>query len=307
MSVFDQLGDDGELAHAWILVGVVETLTGHEAAGVEAYLHAREHARAAGDDRREVEIWEELGGAMIASRVPVDEILAFLDEETAWAREKGFPFLEADAALAGPYLYPMLGRFEEGRELLAKSKSIFWELGAKYNFAEACWAGAQLERLAGDWVAAERELRKALRIHEEMGTKRYSAYVRAQLARVVHEQGRDAEALELLEQAEQEGTGENIRFQLQWRTARARVLAGQGEAAEAARLAHEAVDIVAATDNINAHADTLVDLADALRAGGDEFDAAAALEKAVRLYDEKGNVVCADRARAALASGASQH
>jgi class 3 adenylate cyclase/tetratricopeptide (TPR) repeat protein len=307
MSVFEQLGDDGELAHAWILVGVVETLTGHEAAGVEAYLHAREHARAAGDDRREVEIWEELGGAMIASRVPVDEILAFLDEETAWAREKGFPFLEADAALAGPYLYPMLGRFEEGRELLAKSKSIFWELGAKYNFAEACWAGAQLERLAGDWVAAERELRKALRIHEEMGTKRYSAYVRAQLARVVHEQGRDAEALELLEQAEQEGTGENIRFQLQWRTARARVLAGQGEAAEAARLAHEAVDIVAATDNINAHADTLVDLADALRAGGDEFDAAAALEKAVRLYDEKGNVVCADRARAALASVASQH
>jgi len=304
MSVFQH--DHGELAHAWIGVGVVETLTGHEAAGVEAFLRAREHARAAGDDRREVEIWEELGGALIASRTPVEEIIAFLDEEAAWGREKGFPFLEADAALAGPYLYPMLGRFEEGRELLARSKSIFGELGAKYNVAEACWAGAQLERLAGDGAAAERELREALRIHEEMGTKRYSSYVRAQLARIVYEQGREGEALGLLEQAEQEGTRENIRFRLQWRTARAKVLAGRGETAEAARLAREAVDIVAATDNINAQADALVDLAEVLRVGGNEAEAIAALEKAVALYEEKGNALCADRAHTAITSVASE-
>jgi tetratricopeptide (TPR) repeat protein len=253
-----------------------------------------------------VEIWEELGGALIASRTPVEEIIAFLEEEAAWGREKGFPFLEADAALAGPYLYPMLGRFEEGRELLARSKSIFGELGAKYNVAEACWAGAQLERLAGDWAAAERELRDALRIHEEMGTKRYSSYVRAQLARVVYEQGREAEAVEFLEQAEQEGTDENIRFQLQWRTARAKVLAARGETAEAATLARGAVEIVGATDNINAHADALVDLAEVLRAGGNEPEAAAALEEAVTLYDEKGNALSAERAQATLASVASE-
>ena len=138
-----------------------------------------------------------------------------------------------------------------------------------------------------------------------MGTKRYSAYVRAQLARVVYEQGRADEALELLEQAEQEGTGENIRFQLQWRTARARVLAGRGETVEAARLAREAVEIMAATDNINAHADALVELAEVLRAGGDEAEAAAALEEAAALYEEKGNVLCADRARSVLATAAS--
>jgi tetratricopeptide (TPR) repeat protein len=300
MSVFQH--DHGELAHAWIGVGVVETLTGHETKGVEAFLRAREHARAAGDDRREVEIWEELGGALIASRTPVEEIIAFLEEEAAWGREKGFPFLEADAALAGPYLYPMLGRFEEGRELLARSKSIFGELGAKYNVAEACWAGAQLERLAGDWAAAERELREALRIHEEMGTKRYSSYVRAQLARVVYEQGREAEAVMLLDQAEREGSGENIRFKLQSRTAQALVLAGRGETVEAARLARQAVETVALTDNINAYADALVDLAEVLRAGGDEAEAASALEKAVVLYTEKGNALCAGRGRIALAS-----
>ena len=304
MSVFEH--DHGELAHAWILVGVVETLTGHEVTGVKAFLRAREHARAAGDDRREVEIWEELGGAMIASRAPVDEMIAFLEEEQAWARENGFPFLEGDAALAGPYLYPMLGRFEEGRELLARAKSIFRELGAKYNLAEACWAGAQLERLAGDWAAAERELRAALRIHEEMGTKRYSAYVRAQLARVVFEQGRETEAVELLELAEQEGKGENIRFQLQWRTARAKVLATRGETVEAERLAREAVEIVGATDNINAHAEALVDLAEVLQISGQDSAAAAALDEAIPLYEEKGNLLCAERARATFESVGSK-
>jgi tetratricopeptide (TPR) repeat protein len=127
---------------------------------------------------------------------------------------------------------------------------------------------------------------------------RYSAYVRAQLARVVFEQGRVTEAVELLELAEQEGKGENIRFQLHRRTARAKVLATRGETVEAERLAREAVEIVGATDNINAHAEALVDLAEVLQISGDESAAAAALEAAIPLYEEKGNLLlCGASAR----------
>jgi class 3 adenylate cyclase/tetratricopeptide (TPR) repeat protein len=300
VEVFEQLNDEGELAGAWVLLGVVESLTGNGAAAVAAHLRAHEHARAVGDDRRQVEIWNELGGAMIFSRTPVEELIAFRDQEAAWALEKGFPFLEADAALIGPYLYPMLGRFDEGRELLAKSKSIFGELGARYNVAEASWAGAQLELLAGDAPAAERELREALQIHEEMGATRYSAFVRAQLANVLLAQGRDVEAEQLLEQAQAAGATENIRFQHVWRLARAKLLAGRGEMAEAVSLAREAVAIVAATDNINAHAEALVNLSELLRADGEEAEADGALKEAVRLYEEKGNLLGAERARNAL-------
>ena len=301
ISLFERLGDDGELAGALVLLGIVETLSGNGTAGAEAHLRAREHARAAGDDRREVEIWEELGGALIFSRTPVADAIAFTEEEAAWAREKGFPYLEADAALAGPYLYPMLGRFEEGRALLARSKSIFDELGTRYNYAEACWAGAQLELLAGDAPAAERELREALRVHEEMGSTRYSAFVRSKLAQVVCLQGRDDEAQELLDGADAESTSGNLRFRVQWNLGRAQVLAARGETDDAAHAAREAVAIIAATDNINAHADALVDLADVLRAGGEDVEAVAALEQAVVLYEEKGNVLCAERARRTLA------
>jgi tetratricopeptide (TPR) repeat protein len=302
IEVFERLNDEGELAGAWVLLGVVETLTGSSAAGVAAHLRAREHARAVGDDRRQVEIWNELGGAMISSRTPVEEVIAFTEDEAAWARQKGFPFLEADAALAGPYLYPLLGRFEEGRELLEKSKSIFGELGARYNLSEAYWAGARLELLAGDAPAAEREFCEALRIHEEMGATRYSALIRLQLANVALAQGRDADAEQLLEQAQAEGATENIRFQQVSRMTRAKLLAGRGETDVAARLAREAVALIAATDNINAHADALVELAEVLRASGEEAEATAALERALILYEEKGNLLGAERARqAALA------
>jgi class 3 adenylate cyclase/tetratricopeptide (TPR) repeat protein len=303
IAFFEQRRDDGELAAALILLGVVEGLQWNDAAAIAAHRRAREHAVAAGDDRQQVEIWNELGGAMLMSRTPVEEVLAFLDEEKQWAREKGFPFLEADAALGGPYLYPMLGRFEEGRELCARAKAIFEELGAMYNVAEACWAGAQLELLAGDAAAAERELRQALDIHVQGSAKRYSALVRALLARAVHLQGRQAEAHELLDQAAEDGTPENLTFQRLWLTAHAQLLAARGQTMEAARLAREAVDIVASTDRINSHADALVDLADILRANEEEDGSKAALEQALELYEEKGNVLCADRVRMALRSG----
>jgi tetratricopeptide (TPR) repeat protein len=306
IAVFGDLDDEAELAGAWMLLGLAESLRGKGAAGVAAHRRAREHARRAGDDRREREIWDELGGAMLFSRTPVDEVMAFGEEEVAWAREKGFQFPEADGSLVGGYVYPMLGRFEEGRELVARSKSLFEELGATYNLAEACWAGSLLEMLAGDAQAAERELRQALRIHEEAGARRYSAFVRAQLAHVLHRQGRDDEALELLETARGEAASGNIRFEALWRTVRARILASRGDADEAPRLAREAVAIVAATDNINLQADTLVDLAEVLRSTGDEPGAAAALEHAAALYEEKGNLLCARRARDSLASVGSR-
>jgi tetratricopeptide (TPR) repeat protein len=302
VAAFGELGDEAELAGAWMLLGMVESLGGNGVAGVAAHRRAREHARAAGDDRREREIWDELGGAMLFSRTTVQEVLAFGAEEVAWAKERGFPFPEADGSLVGAYVYPMLGRFDEGRELLTHSKAMFEELGARYNLAEACWAGSLLETLAGDPPAAERQLRQALRIHEEMGASRYSAFIRAQLAHVLHQQRRDDEALELVEAARDQAVSGNIRLEAVWRTARAKILAGRGIAEEAGRLAREAVAIVAATDNINLHADTLVDLAEVLRAKGEEPEAADALEEAAALYEEKGNLLCAGRARAALAS-----
>ena len=59
---------------------------------------------------------------------------------------------------------------------------------------------------------------------------------------------------------------------------------------------------MAGSDNITAHAEVLVDLAEVLRASGDPGGASEALELAIGLHEEKGNVVNAEQCRQLLAN-----
>ena len=245
-------------------MGIAELAARDRGAQLVALQRGRGHALASGDTRRQIESWNELGGAMLFGRTPVDEVLVFLDEELAWARERGLAAVEADALLGGPYLYSRLGRFDEARERLERSKAICRELGIAYGLAEAHMAGAEMEMLAGDAEAAERELRDAIRSRTEMGASYYVALYRTRIAHVLVALGRDEDALDELELAR--AVFEDAP---KWKAARARVLAHRGETEEAVTLARDAVDTLAGTDDITVRAEILVDLAEVLRAHGD--------------------------------------
>ena len=68
-------------------------------------------------------------------------------------------------------------------------------------------------------------------------------------------------------------------------------LVHRGEFAEAEALARAAVDICAATDDINMQRDCFVRLADVLAAAGRAQGAEAALHEALAPYERKSNVV----------------
>ena len=129
-----------------------------------------------------------------------------------------------------------------------------------------------------------------------MGASRYVALYRTRIAHVLVALGRDAEALAELEQS-RELYGDAPK----WKAAQARVLALRGRTAEAAAVAREAADLMAGNDDITAHAEILVDLAEVLRAHGDGAGAADALAKAVTLHEEKGDVVAAEHCRRLMA------
>ena len=97
--------------------------------------------------------------------------------------------IEADALLGGPYLDSRLGRFDVARDKLERSKAICREFGIAYGLAEAHIAGAEMEELAGDLMAAERETREAIRLGTEMGASRYVAMYRTDLASLLLDQG----------------------------------------------------------------------------------------------------------------------
>ena len=297
IAVFEQLGSDVDLADAWQVMGIAELAARDRGAQLRALQRGRVHALASGDTRRQIESWNELGGAMLFGRTPVDEALAFIDEELVWARERGLAAVEADALLGGPYLYSRLGRFEEARERLERSKAICRELGIAYGLAEAHMAGAEMELLAGDAEAAERELRDAIDVATEMGASYYVALYRTRIAHVLVAQGRDEDAL-----AELELSRSVFADAPKWKTARARVLARRGQTEEAVALARDAADRMAGNDDVTTHAEILVDLAEVLHAHGDEAGAVAALAEALALHEEKGNLVSVADCRRRLAA-----
>ena len=81
----------------------------------------------------------------------------------------GAPTFEAGLGtwLAG--LRAMEGHFTEARALYADSVAVYQEFGLRFRRAVRSIVGAQIESLAGDLAAAERELRTGYSMLEEMG------------------------------------------------------------------------------------------------------------------------------------------
>ena len=127
--------------------------------------------------------------------------------------------------------------------------------------------------LAGDPAAAERELREAIRLAVEMGASRYAALYQVRIAHVLIAQGR----YERCRAASSSTASELYEGVLTWKTAHARVLASRGEIGAAVALAREAAQEVAGSDDLTTHAETLIELAEVLRASGDGRGAASAL------------------------------
>lgn len=297
IAVFAQHACEADLADAWQLLGAAELAAGDRGAQLRALRRGRAHAIASGDLRRQIHAWNEVGGSMLFGRTPVDEVLAFLDEELAWAREHGLAAVEADALLGGPYLYARLGRFDEARERLERSKALWRELGLRYELSEAHSAGAQMELLAGDPAAAERELRAAIDIVAAMGSARYEAQYRLRRVQVLIDLGRDDEA-----RAELGRLREQVGDLPGWTMAQARLLARSRCGEDAVASARAAAQALAGSDDLTARAGMLSHLAEVLQATGDTAGAAQALAEAVTLHEEKGNALPARLCRERLAA-----
>jgi hypothetical protein len=87
--------------------------------------------------------------------------------------------------------------------------------------------------------------------------------------------------------------------QMLWRQVHGQVLARRGELQDGERLVREAVALAEETDMLNSHADALIDLAEVLALAGQ--DPRAELDRALALYEQKGNLVMAERKRSRLA------
>jgi class 3 adenylate cyclase/tetratricopeptide (TPR) repeat protein len=295
------LGDEAVLARALSLAGMLRYWRGEAAAAIADLERAADYARLVGDRPQEAESLQYVLMALLWGPTTVDDALERVEAIRAGAEAN--QRLEVTLLRTRAQLEAMQGRFETARDLLARAKALAEELGLEVILAAGvAHQAGYVELLAGDAAAAERTLRPACEALERMGDWGHFATLAPKLADALFIRGGDDEEVQRLTQlAERSATPGVADEDIGWRRVRAKLLARQGDAEEAERVGREATSRAALTDLLDDRAQALADLAAVLRLGGRLEESAMALEEAILLHEQKGNIVAADTLRAALA------
>jgi DNA-binding SARP family transcriptional activator len=294
-------GDDLGQCRAWRLRAWVDWIECRSARADEAWQRAEVHARSAGDDRELFEILGWRASAAVLGPMPVAAAI----ERCQDFREQvaSSPLAVASTLRPLALLHAMTGHFDVARGLIRDANAIRDELGDNRMESVVSHHESLVEMLAERPDEAERRLREGYEKLRAMDERDLQATTLAYLASAVLAQGRPREAEELCRESEAIADAEDIATQVLWRGALARIRAGRGEVEKGLALAREAVDLTEPTDLIVQRGDALLDLAEVLglTARRDEADACA--RQALELFEQKGNLVSAARARLRLEAG----
>ena len=130
-----------------------------------------------------------------------------------------------------------------------------------------------------------------------MGDLGYVSWVGAALALVLAEQGEVVEAKRLARVASEDVQRDHAYAQVTARLAEATALAKEARVIDAESVALDALGLVERTDMLDLHGDVVLALADIDIAAGRSDAGARRVAEAIDLYDRKGDVVSAARAR----------
>ncbi len=298
--IFQELGDDLGAAKAWHLLGKAHSDRGEQAAAQEAFEHALEFARAAGDEGVEAWIRYWLLQVAVFGPAPCERVIARARDDVDWARARGNRSLEGSTLARLGEVLARAGHPHEAAAAFDSARAIFAELGQPSHVAYLAISTAGVEPLLSDPPGAEADLRSALAYFDSIGAKHIAATVAPMLASAIARQGRLDEALELTRRAEAVSAPDDLDAQVKWRLARAEALLARGELAQAERLARAAIAAAEPTDTVILLADSLAMLGTVMRAAGSESEAMPPIRRAIELYEAKGDVVSAGRQHAAL-------
>jgi DNA-binding SARP family transcriptional activator len=291
-----EVGDHAGLSRAQILLSEVLYTTGEVVAATAAARQAAEHARRYGSRREEAWALGHTAFCIIYGPTPVESGLDWLKGLLAGA--PGNPVLEANMLPFLASLEAMAGRVDEAREHVARGRALIRDLGLMWQAGIHDWFSGEIEMLSGDPITAERDYLAARAACEAIDDAWFLSLVAASLPASVFAQGRYEDAWELTAAVEESPSASgDLEWEIRRRGVRAKLLARREQPERGEALAREAVRLAASSDFLGLHADALLDLAEILRQKGPTDEASAAVEEAAQLFERKGNVVSARRAR----------
>ena len=282
-----------ELARAWRLIGLVHGIAARYGQSTEAVGHSMTHARLAKDGRLIARNAVGLASSALLGPTPVPQAIELCEQMVA----NGLSDRQAESKILCTLaqLRAMNGDFDQARTLYRRGRAMLRELGQGLNAAANGIDVLQVELLGGDLARAEREVMADLAFLERAGETFYLSTMAALLSRVVRDQGRDEEALVLSRRAEEATAADDVESLALWQSIRAPILARAGKLAEAESLARSAVELSLKSDAPQMQADSLSELAAVLLQANRPEEARQAIEKAISIYQVKGDVVSAAR------------
>jgi ATP/maltotriose-dependent transcriptional regulator MalT len=293
---FEDVDDNLGLARAWRLVAQAHYLARHAGPSAEASERALVHARRAADRLEQQETVQWLSVALFlgpkSAAEAVRRCTRLLDESG------GDPTLEIYVLGSLAYLVAIQGQIVEAEQLLDRARRMMHELGEGWHFPVFAALLALWER---DPAAAEREVRPGYEILKQVGERAHFCTVASLLGRIAYAEGRYDEADAFTRECEAASRPNDVECQIHWRGTRAKVLAQRGDHDAAEALARDAVAFAEESDFLSSHGDALVDLAEVLRIADRPTESACAMEGALRLFEQKGDLVSATRTRTKLA------
>jgi class 3 adenylate cyclase/tetratricopeptide (TPR) repeat protein len=292
-ALFERAGDQSGLARAWQLIGSVEWDQGQAGKQLLALERALEHAKRAGDAFETAEILLSVTAALVRGPTPAPLGIAqaerIIDEYPA---NRG---VEAYMCHALAHLRARISLFDGARGAAERYRDFLHDTGQMISY----WRGAEvlfdIEMLAGDTETASAVAEEAYARLIEREDR--WPYLCAFLAQARYASGRFTEAAEVAEIAASSAIAVERALGL---GVLARVRAHQGDAATAEESIREAVEIVERTDFLFDRGTVHLDLGEVLELLGQREEAHAARERALEMFEQKGDLVSAARTRSLL-------
>ena len=291
--MFEASGDERGLARAWHLIADVEWDLGHAGAQLAALERALEHARRVGAPFETGEVLLSVTSAIVRGPTPVTDGIAKSEQ---FVRDfPGNRVIEAYLDHAIAHLRARLGEFDAAREASDRYRAFLLDTGQMIGYWRSAELRFDVEMLAGDTEAALAVAEEGYTALLEKGDR--WPYLGAFLGQARLELGQMEEAAEVAEVAASSAMAVERALGL---GVLARVRALQGDGVSAEKLISEAVEIVERTDFLFDRGTVQLDLAEVMDAVGRAGDARAARDRAIRMFEQKGDVVSAARARSPL-------
>jgi DNA-binding SARP family transcriptional activator len=293
--VFEGAGDDRSLGRALSLAGWMEGgRRGQHQKRLDAAERALIHYRRS--------MWPaspaigEIANALYFGPTPVTHAIERCQELTRTENLDRNGRANVDVCMGG--LVAQTGDFDHARALIASARATYEDLGQR-AFATTYGAAmlGDVEVLAGDLVSAEATFRWLCGELERVQAYSQLASRAGDLAETLYGLGRLDEASEWVHLGQSHSASDDVDARVLWMPVRAKLLARSGNHDAAVATASDAVDLVDTTDALNRRASVHRDMGDVLLMAGRAGEAASSFELAIRLYEQKGNVVGAARVR----------